>query len=251
MKSIYISIVVFFMVLPSIGNSQKYSGTVRYIVSHNWTKKIKNTEYISNEEKERASYVWGGDDDYKEYSTLKFNPSSSIYMETNETVEDYGSYSWRTNEYIIYRNIETNLTYDVVREFGKLYVIEDKIVCPNWKIKNDMREIAGHICMNAYYRDTIKDKDIVAWFALDLPLPFGPDRFGGLPGMILEIDMCNGALVISAESILLMEEELVIDKPIHKRKVKKITEIEYIQKIQKIVEDAKKMKRPYFYTIRY
>jgi GLPGLI family protein len=249
MKSIIIALI--FVLASEIICAQNYSGTIQYIVAHDWLQKRKSSEFVNEKDVEMTSYVWGSNNVYKEYSILEFNPTASLYKETDENVDHYNTYSWRSSEYLIYRNIENNETYDVIKTLNKLYVIEDTIMHQNWKIRNDMKEVAGHICMNAYCRDTLRDKDIIAWFALDMPIPYGPDRYGGLPGMILEINENNGAVVITASSIIMTEEEIKIEKPTHKRRVKKVTEKEYTEIIEKSIAESKKIKRPYFYNLRY
>ena len=168
------------------------SGIITYTVSHNWTKKIESSKTMSKAERERMAYVWGDNREYTVKAELKFNPNE--YRFEYKENEEYSR--WRKgDDYIIYRDLEKNETFDVLTLLNKQYVIQDSINFPNWKIKNDMKEVAGRICMNASYYDPIKDKDVIAWFALDLPVPLGPDKYCGLPGMILEIDEANGAVV--------------------------------------------------------
>ena len=231
--------------------SQNVSGTIKYVAKHSWSKKYAAVDYISKAEKERIVYVWGHNDEWKQYGILTFNQTTSEYKEIADEEEKYKyNYSERTQEYIIHRNFETNRMYDVIRMSGKLYLIDDTITPINWKIKNDMREIAGHICMNAAYTDTLLNKNIVAWFALDMPYSFGPEKYYGLPGMILEIDMNNGAVVITAEKVELSQSQIEIPLPKHK-KPKVINQHDYYLIIAKTVSDCKKQKIPYFYRIRY
>jgi GLPGLI family protein len=110
-----------------------------------------------------------------------------------------------------------------------------------------MREIAGHICMNAFYYDTIKEKEVIAWFALDLPVSIGPNQYCGLPGMILEINEANGALVYTATNVLLSNETIEIPKPTVKKKIKVISYSEYDKKIIDYIKECKKTQRPYFW----
>ncbi|MDR2009496.1 MAG: GLPGLI family protein [Bacteroidales bacterium] len=243
---------VILIILLSVNfiTAQNEYGTIKYTVSHDWTKKMESNEFISQAQKEQSSYVWGNNNLYSEYAILEFSPDAYLYKMI-ENNDDPGEYSWKSNEYIIYRDIKNNATYDIIRTLNNLYVIEDSISYQNWKIRNDMKEVAGHICMNAYYRDTIKDKDIIAWFALDIPLSYGPKRYGGLPGMIMEINMNNGAVVITATDISFSEEKNNIEKPTHKKKIKKVTEEEFDDIIYKFIQQTKKNKRPYFYTISY
>ena len=244
---IIFSIVVFYSV-----QAQSLSGTVKYKVSHNWIRKIAAIDYISQREKERYEYIWGNNPTYVEKTVLYFSDNKYRYEETGEFEARFSSnYSRRNDEYIKYRDLNDMRYYDLIRMLGKLYVIEDSISYQNWKILNDMREIAGHICMSASFYDTLKNNKIIAWFALDIPMQAGPERFGGLPGMILEIDINDGALVIEAESVDFFDHPDGIQKPEHKRRVRKINEEEYLELLSNHIQNRQKAEQPYFYGIRY
>jgi len=224
------------------------SGIITYTVSHNWTKKIESSKTMSKTERERMTYVWGDNREYTVKAELKFNPNEYRF----EYKENEEHSRWRKgDDYIIYRDREKNETFDVLTLLNKQYVIQDAINFPNWKIKNDMKEVAGRICMNASYYDPIKEKEVIAWFALDLPVPLGPDKYCGLPGMILEINEANGAVVYTATSILLSDENTKIEKPTVKKKRKFITQSEYDKKVMKYIEECEKMQRPYFWGIEF
>ena len=222
------------------------SGIITYTVSHNWTKKIESCKTMSKTERDRMAYVWGDNREYTVKAELKFNPTADRF-EYQEN-EEYSQ--WRKgDDYIIYRDREKNETFDVLSLLNKQYVIQDSLICQNWKIKNDMREVAGRICMNASYFDPVKEKEVIAWFALDLPVPLGPNKYCGLPGMILEINEANGAVIYTATNILLSDENVEIAKPTVKKKRKIITQSEYDKKVRKYIEECEKMQRPYFWGI--
>jgi GLPGLI family protein len=132
---------------------------------------------------------------------------------------------------------------------SKDYVIQDSISCQNWKIKNDMKEVCGHICMNASWYDAIKEKEVIVWFALDLPVSIGPDKYCGLPGIILEVNEANGAIIYTATHILLMEDKIEIEKPTVRKNRKVITTEEYHKIVSKYIEECKRMQRPYCWGI--
>ena len=237
-------LMVFVLFIVRLCYSQE-NGVVTYSISHNWTKKFASCEYIPKADRERQLYVWGGAREYVENAELKFNANVNRYEITGN--QSASTYKWREDAYIIYRDREKGETFDVMTLLNKDYVIQDSIICQNWKIKNDMREIAGHICMNASFYDTIKGKEVIAWFALDLPVSIGPDKYCGLPGMILEINEANGALVYTATSVLLSNETVDILKPVVKKKIKTINYGEYHKKIFDYIAECKKMQRPYFW----
>jgi GLPGLI family protein len=246
----YIQFVIFLALMPTVF-AQNSSGVVKYTITSNWRKMMANNKAISQESKDRSAYVWGsGDSEDESYAELKFNSRACRFEFLPDEEEELYR---RTDDdaYIIYRNREENQTFDYQNFMGKLYVIEDSISCQNWKIGHGMKEIAGHICIDAYCYDTIKEKEIVAWFALDLPMLIGPDRYCGLPGMILEVNESNGALVYTATTLLFSDEEMPIDKPTYKKKTKFITHTQYEEMIFKQVSDSKKQGRPYFWSIGY
>jgi GLPGLI family protein len=209
-------------------------------------------DFYSQRDVERWEYVWGNRSPYQEYTFLEFNENQSLYYEPGERVNDqYSNYSSRQDEYFIYRNLKDNQTYDVIKMLRKVYVVQDSIYNQNWKILNDMKEIAGHICMSASYRDTIKHNDIIAWFALDIPVPVGPERFGGLPGLIMEINVNNGAMLISANKVEFFDEIKDIEMPKHKRRVSFISEKEHDNIIYNHVQKMREEEEPYFHGLRY
>lgn len=70
---------------------------------------------------------------------------------------------------------------------GKKYLVTDSIVNYNWKIFSKKNEK-----LNGYdvrYATLQMDENVFveAWFSTDLPFKFGPNLFGGLPGLILKM----------------------------------------------------------------
>jgi GLPGLI family protein len=251
MKKIAI-LIVYTLLITGFTKAQGTYTTIKYLVTDDWVKKLQAVDYLGQKEKDEYQYVWGNRSEYTSKSVLVYNSKASKYEDLKEDNSDEnGGYSWRSDEYVIYRNLEENRTYDLMRMLDKLYVIDDTTKYQNWKILNDMREIAGHICMNASWTDTTKNNKVVAWYALDLPISVGPERFGGLPGIILEINVNNGAMIISAESITETIGDTIIEKPVHKRKVNKLTELGYQNLIYEHIQRCKKDEFPYFWGTRY
>lgn len=230
--------------------AQTSSGKIFYTVTHDWVKKISAVEYMNKSQREQYEYMWGNRSEYTLKSFLIFSPDATRYEEIQEDQSTSG-YSSKADEYYIFRDLKNNSTYDLIRTLNKLYVIEDSIKYPKWKIMNDLREISGHLCMNAYYYDELKMNKITAWFALDWPLTIGPEQYAGLPGVILEININNGAQIISANKIVFYDTDTVIEKPTHKKKVTKVNQDEYLEVLAKHIDGSKKEERPYFWSIRY
>ena len=55
----------------------------------------------------------------------------------------------------------------------------------DWTFTEETDTILGYACSKA--TTTFAGRDYTAWFSTEVPLPFGPYKFGGLPGLILKI----------------------------------------------------------------
>ena len=129
-----------------------------------------------------------------------------------------------------YRDLATGNQVST-REFaGKKYLIEDTLKQRAWKIGTETKKIAGYDCTKATFKDTAQKADVIAWFTMDLPLSAGPQTYGALPGMILEVDSNNGEMLISAKKI---ELKKLKDKDIAvPTKGEKITQADFRKKME-------------------
>ncbi len=232
-------------------SAQVAEGEIRYTVVHNWVKKLAALDYLSPREREQAAYVWGGDAEWEMYTRLYFSPKRSRYEESDEKPKESMGYAWRKEPLLFYRDFEQQRQYDIVKAADKVYLIEDSLHCPSWKILNDVKEVAGYVCMNAFFEDTLKGHRIEVWFALDLPSPAGPEDLCGLPGVILEANYNRGAMVITAARVELRPLAAELDLSKSKVKGKKVSWEQYRGIIGRYVAEQKKAERPWFWGIRY
>lgn len=236
---------------PQLMAQQPMEGTIRYLKTQNWAKMMASVDYISKQERDRDMYMWGTRSEWKSYTLLHFNNNSSKYENSEEEAEP-GNDNWsnRKETFFMTRNFSDNTLFDGITLLGKTYLIHDSIQPQGWKILNDMKEVAGHICMNASKSDTLRKQNIEVWFALDMPVSTGPDRFTGLPGIILEVDINKGALVLTADKIELkpLTTELMVPQKI---KGKKIHLADYTNIIAKHIKDRREAEEPWFWGISY
>lgn len=230
---------------------QQFEGRIQYLVTQNWSKKLAAVPYISQQAKDRSAYMWGNRSEWKMYTELYFTPRVSKYENSEEKAEpDDDNFSWRKEVFFMKRDFENNTMTDAIELLGKNYLIEDDITPIEWKIQNDLKEVAGHICMKAFTEDTLKNQKIVAWFAQDMPLKAGPDRFSGLPGLILEVDINDGAMVMTANRIDLKKLTTELDLP-KKIKNKKIKDAAYQSLVRDFILEKRKEESFPFWGIRY
>jgi GLPGLI family protein len=207
-------------------HAQKMEGVVSYEQVFHWVRIYSRLDFLSQEEKDREMLTWGNKDESKSKMKLFFTPTQSRYTYSDEEGDEDRRYSWRKQEYFIFRDFEKETKTEIIEMLGKTYVVEDSLKAPKWKVMNKIKDINGHVCMLAVTEDTIKRQKIEAWFAHDLPISAGPGQYFGLPGLIMELNVNDGDLVITATKIEMKAVGEDINMP-KKIKGKKITSKEY------------------------
>ncbi len=77
-----------------------------------------------------------------------------------------------------------NLIFGDITFDGKEKVYKDTLHVMNWEISEEKKLIDSFVC----YRATthFKGRNYTAWFCPAIPIPNGPWKLGGLPGLIIE-----------------------------------------------------------------
>lgn len=248
MRAIRILIILLATSAPLL--AQNMEGEITYERVYHWTKIYSRLSYLSNEEKDRIKQTWGNDDEYKQKMTLFFNEKQSYYSYP-KVEENESGWSWTKSDYKIYRNFEKEKRTDIIGMLGKTYIVEDSLKAPSWKVMNKIKEVAGRMCMMAVTEDTVKGQKITAWFANDLAVSGGPELYSGLPGMILELEINDGEIVVSATEIKMKpvaEEDISLPK---KMKGRKIDNKQYQELIASHIRDSIKAHRNPFWAMPY
>ncbi len=73
-----------------------------------------------------------------------------------------------------------------------------------WKLTGEEGMLLDRQVMKA--TATMDTVSVEAWFAPEIPAPFGPDNYGGLPGLILMLSIDDGSKLYEATSITLDTE---------------------------------------------
>lgn len=180
---------------------------------------------------------------------LVFNENESIYkkgeiqlpdnpQETDERMRRRRNRMMRSGENgASYKNLSTGQMIDQRSIMDKEFLVTDKVITYQWKMTGNKKQILDYLVMEA--QTTIEDTiQLTAWFTPQIPIQNGPSRFGGLPGLILELDQNNGDNQIIATEIRLgkLESEDIIQQP-KKGKIVSRDEFEGIRKKKR--EDMK------------
>lgn len=71
-----------------------------------------------------------------------------------------------------------------------MHLYEEQITDFKWKITQEKKEVLGYICTAATCK--FRGREYTAWFTSEIPFSYGPWKFCGLPGLILEISDSEG-----------------------------------------------------------
>ena len=72
----------------------------------------------------------------------------------------------------------------------------------------------------------MKEVDVVAWYADDIISPVGPESHGQLPGVIMQLDVDNSAVVYTATEVKKSVDQKELKEP---KKGKVVTRQEYMK----------------------
>ncbi len=176
----------------------------------------------------------------------------------------------------IYRNVVDNAYARENNMFGKTFLVKDTLNNMEWELVKESKMIGqypvfkavatrdieqnlwsrlgrrgrGGDRRNTTEKDSTATEDqapekeepktetIVAWYTPMIPASHGPDEFGGLPGLILELST-NNTTMLCTKVVLNPQEEIIIEAP---TKGKEISREEYAKTIE---EKAKEMAERY------
>lgn len=119
---------------------------------------------------------------------------------------------------IKYGNLDEDLFLNQREFFGRKFLITDKLEKQAWKMTGEQRKIGEYVCQKATAE--IDSQQVVAWFTPQILVSAGPDGYGGLPGLILELEIDNGKRHVIATRIELKPlEEGTFERPDKGKKV--------------------------------
>jgi len=161
--------------------------------------------------------------------TLDFTKSESMYKEEQELDAPKGPSAnggvmvmmmgGDGSSDILYKNISQNRMAHKTELMGKVFLIKDNLVAYDWELTGETKNIGIYTCYKAVYEreeesieinmidgevkeeKVTKKTTLVAWYTTDVPVSNGPNNYGGLPGLILEVN--DGDLTIVCSELVL------------------------------------------------
>lgn len=140
------------------------------------------------------------DDSFTSLEKLLVNNSKAVYMrqpnssaeKTGEIIKKGDDYTLPTVNYMTGKHMyfsslkDKYMMISTMAVNGKPYVVKDSTIVFNWTIDNNTKKTINDFeCVKA--TTSFRGRHFIAYFSPQIPIPFGPYKFSGLPGLILEI----------------------------------------------------------------
>ena len=159
----------------------------------------------------------------------------------------------------LYKNFAQSKSIQTSEMGGKNFLIVDSIKQQPWKLGTETKQILGYTCHKATRKvmqapgmvrrvvmgggggaaDTTQTKmpqskevDVVAWYADDLVSPVGPENYGQLPGVILQLDVDNSTNVFTATEVKKTVDQKELKEP---KKGKVVTRPEFMKMMSEMM----------------
>jgi GLPGLI family protein len=136
-----------------------------------------------------------------EYKNLYYKNNSNeedggiIYSGDISTARDLLNYRISTTKDTVYSYFERYSPKN--GDFHYLKELNPKF---DWVLINETKKIGDFTCNKATCH--FRGRDYVAWYTNEIPVPHGPWKFQGLPGLILEVYTPNQEIYFCAKKVL-------------------------------------------------
>tara|TARA_B100000768_G_C11274471_1_gene375147 strand:- start:873 stop:1673 length:801 start_codon:yes stop_codon:yes gene_type:complete len=247
------------------GYAQDFQGKAYYMSKVNV-----NMDFMKNMPPDRAAAIKGRMKTATEKNyTLEFNSNVSFFEEEERLDPNGqgGGFNWM--QFVtgpeagsIYKDLQSNMYVNKKELFGKIFLVTDSILPSKWVMTGETKKIGIYNAYKATITKEIEErvmsfgrprpgeaptepemrtKEVVmsAWFTPEIPVSTGPSMYGGLPGLILEIND-DRTTMLCTKVIINPKEKIKIKEP---SKGKQVTSIEFEQIAEAKAEEMRNMYR--------
>lgn len=229
---------ILFLLISSLSFSQHtISGVVEYTIETFSSEITKNITKVGKDVSEKKALLEIFSNEPTHF-TLEFNGNEAIYKRVINEMQSDANQKTKPKflevigggSGLFYSNSEEKTTLTQKNSLGELLLISDKF--PEWELTSETKKIGNYTCFKAKYIAKNGNKNLTdeVWYTPEIPVQFGPTKYIGLPGLVLEV--IAGKVRFTATKIQLNSQQPVsIERP---NKGTKITEEEYTKKLQQI-----------------
>ncbi|WP_338732926.1 GLPGLI family protein [Mangrovimonas cancribranchiae] len=190
--------------------SQNKQGKVIYEFDVNLEDYLDNYAY-------KAELIFDTEQTHFVYNSIQLEGKSSVDFDTEIKHKENHFASVRrifeNNGLIVHHDLSTKRIISKVLLANKyLVLVKQDSIKFNWNITNTQKKIGEYKAYKAYtdYMGRVYE----AWFTYEIPLPIGPWKFSGLPGLILEVkDEYNQIIINFKKLVYPIKKARVFTKP--------------------------------------
>lgn len=203
------------------------NATITYVVSLKPPMDLTKLKEEAKTDAQLQEVLWLYEDAVDVVYTLKFTKKEAIYRVEDQLKNESEkktnlTYIGAGSEKVYYSDQDELFSAGNSRG-ENLRIIQEK---KEWELLKDSKKIGKYTCYKAIQSNSTSKIKPIAWYTLEIPLPFGPKDFGGLPGVILALELDK--YVFNTTTITLNSSDFEpIEKP---TKGKKITYAEWREK---------------------
>jgi len=199
---------------------------------------------------------------------MDFNKTESIYAEEQklDAPSTDSGFSVVTSSGVpgkLYKNVKDKSLLSEEDFFDKEFLVSDVLPDWDWKLQPETKKIGDYTCQKAtaviavtaqdkadyedmkkqqengktqfFVMDEPKDRTVTVWYTPEIPVSHGPDKYWGLPGLILEVN-ADKTHILCSKIIVNPKDKVVIKLP---KKGKKVNRKEYEVLMEKQMNQMK------------
>ncbi len=183
---------------------------------------------------------------------LDFNSTSSLFYEEERLGVSGGDGRFNFMSFmspfqgILYKEFGNKTFTNRLEFFGKFFLIKDSLPNSKWMLSGESKQIGSYVAYKATTsrevpqqvfqfgrqseneenkKPKMKTVNITAWFTPQIPVSTGPHKYGGLPGLVLEVSTDN-TTVLCTKVVMNPQDKIKIKEP---NKGTKVAQKEYEQ----------------------
>jgi GLPGLI family protein len=168
----------------AFGQQMVFQGKITYLRQENLHRQFDdegNSSWVKEVKKQTPKHR---NDEFELY----FNNKRALYKLSKEEENQAAARGWWRVAWdnLVFWDVAANRLYQEKSIYEEQYRIVDSLPFYTWKMDGELREIAGYTCRRAttILYDSLY---VIAYFTEQIPVSYGPETFGGLPGMILGV----------------------------------------------------------------
>ena len=173
--------------------------------------------------------------------TLFFNSEKSNFKKEKNIYKDHMANALATSLITAKNNFVQKSNQALSNKVigNKTYKIDRSHRMTGWELINESVKINDYTCYKAILKEYNSRSETylttVAWYTPEIPASYGPIGYGGLPGLILQLETKH--VVFSPTSITLNPKKIKIDALKDGEVISEVEMIKLMRKARKVTED--------------